>query len=228
MRINCFAKIECFARNEIEVGYYTKSRILWCLSRPTTVAIFCLLGIAFSALGRLQADDFVDNYDLNGDYARYVYRVDGMRIWNQSENGYGVREWGPVETDKLGTLVLRYRFDRPIESASLQAAVQLWRVKDEASVAVSHDDQHYTILATDSMVVDPEIPDRVRVLDLTPYVAGKRTVYIRFQAKGRRLNTHIMTPSVLRTVGIFPANSAPYVFEFRVNLKRASEDDLSD
>lgn len=141
-----------------------------------------------------------------------------MRVWNQSENGYEVREWGPTASGKLGTLVFRYRFDRPVESASLHAAVQLWRADDEISVAVSNDDRHYVVLTTDSMLVDAEIPDRVRVLDLTPHVAGKQAVYIRFQAKGQQLNTHIMTPSVLRTISAFPANCAPYVYNFRAKL----------
>jgi hypothetical protein len=228
MRVSDFAEMQNSAIKVIRLIYGTKLENCGQPFRSRLAVFFLVVWLATDVGSRLGAEEFVDNYDLNGDYARYVYRVEGMRIWNQSENGYGVREWGPVETDRLGTLVLRYRFDGPIESASVQAAVQLWREKDEISVAVSNDDQHYTVLATDSMVVDPEIPDRMHVLDLTPYVADKRNVYIRFQAKGTRLNTHIMTPSVLRTVGIFPANSAPYVFEFRAKLRRASEEELSD
>jgi hypothetical protein len=164
-------------------------------------------------------DDFVDSYDLNGDYARYVYRVEGMRLWNQSENGYGCREWAPTETGKWGTLVIRYCFDRPIETASLQALVQVWLPGDETSIAVSDDDQRYTVIATGTMVVDEEIHERVRVIDLTPHIAGKKTVYIRFKAKGKRLNTHITTPSILRTVKVFKTETSPPAYEFRATFR---------
>lgn len=176
----------------------------------------------FSALATnctLWAEEFSDNYDLNGDYARYVYRVDGMRIWNQSENGHRVREWGPSETGKLGTLVLRYQFERPIKSCSLQAFVQIWRKDDFLTVAVSHDDKSYTIVSSGSMIVEAGNPPRAHRLDLTSLVAGHQAVYIRFQARGTRLNSHITTPSVLRTVEAFTTNTTPFVFDFRVKLE---------
>jgi len=165
-----------------------------------------------------QAEEFVDNYDLNGDYAKHVYRVDGMRIWNQFEDALMVREWGPSESRKTGTLVLRYVFDKPIETCSVRASLKAWLKDDEVSLSVSCDDEDYVVLTTESLIVEASTPYRQRVFDLAPYVRGKKFVYLRVQMRGTQLNKHITTPSFLRTAVGNPLINAPHVFEFRASL----------
>jgi len=181
------------------------------------IVVACL---ANSLLGddKNKSDEFVDNYDLNGDYAARVYRVDGMRVWNQFENGLAVRDWAPTESGKMGTLVLRYAFDKPIESCSVRAWLKIWREGDEVSLSVSHDDQEYHVLTTGSLIPEPKPPYSQKVLDLSPYVRGKRAVYIRIQLKGTKLNTHITTPEFLRTSDEQTIFKSPHVFEFRATL----------
>jgi hypothetical protein len=165
-----------------------------------------------------QAEEFVDNYDLNGDYAEHVYRVDGMRIWNQFENALSVREWGPSESRKMGTLVLRYAFDKPIESCSVRVTLILWLKDDEGSVSISSDDENYVVLSKESLIHEPTPPHRQHVMDLTSHVRGKKVVYLRIQVRGTQLNTHITTPSFLRTEVGNSLLNAPNVFEFRAKL----------
>lgn len=167
----------------------------------------------------IHAEEFVDNYDLNGDYAKHVYRVDGMRIWNQFEDALMVRHWGPSESRKLGTLVLRYVFDKPIESCSIRANMKAWLDDDEVSLSVSSDDESYVVLTKESLLHETTPPYRQRVLDLSPFVRGKKTVYILVQMRGTQLNKHITTPTFLYTaIGNLLVN-APHVFEFRATTK---------
>lgn len=165
------------------------------------------------------AEEFVDNYDLNGDYAAHVYRVDGMRIWNQFEDALMVRHWGPSESRKLGTLVLRYVFDKPIESCSIRANMKAWLDDDEVSLSVSSDDESYVVLTKESLLHETTPPYRQRVLDLSPFVRGKKTVYIRVQMRGTQLNKHVTTPTFLYTAVGNPLVNAPHVFEFRATTK---------
>jgi hypothetical protein len=164
-------------------------------------------------------DEFVDNYDMNGDYAKHVVRVEGMRVWNQYENGFDVRGWGPRESGKEGTLVFHYGFDRPIESCSLKAYMKLWLETDRCSLAVSTDDQNYIEVNNTTMFPEQIKPYRLRVLDLTPIVQGKRDVYLRIRLTGKQLNTHITTPEFLRTTPNEPSLNAPHQFEFRAKLR---------
>lgn len=180
--------------------------------------VYLLLGLGV-VTSLAQSQEFIDNYDMNGDYAKHVYRVEGVRVWNQHENGYDVRSWGPSETGKEGTLVLRYVFDKPIVRCSLRAYLHAWFDEtDRVSLAVSQDDENYVELTNSSLVPEKVKPYRQRVLDLTPHVEGSKQVFIRIRLLGVKLNTHITTPDFLRTAKGFEAYQAPHTFEFRAML----------
>jgi hypothetical protein len=177
--------------------------LLACISRP------------LPAHHENTTDEFVDNYDLNGDYAAHIHRVDGMKIWNQFENGLEVRGWAPMATGKMGTLVLRYAFEKPIESCSIRCFLKIWRDDDEVSLAVSQDDLDYKVLTNKSLLPESVPPYRQTPIDLTEHVRDSKVVYIRLQMRGTQLNSHIMTPEFLRTAKDMDLFNAPNVFEFR-------------
>ena len=180
--------------------------------------IYLLLGLGI-VTSLAQSQEFIDNYDMHGDYAKHVYRVEGVRVWNQHENGYEVRGWGARETGKEGTLVLRYVFDKPIVRCSLRAYLLAWFDEtDRVSLAVSKDDENYVELTNSSLVPEYVKPYRQRVLDLTPHVEGSKQVFIRIRLRGTKLNTHIMTAEFLRTGEGVGAFQAPHQFEFRATL----------
>lgn len=180
--------------------------------------IYLLLGLGI-VTSLAQSQEFIDNYDMNGDYAKHVYRVEGVRVWNQHENGYDVRGWGPRETGKEGTLVLRYVFDKPIVRCSLRAYLHAWFDEtDRVSLAVSKDDVNYHVLTNSSLLPQGARPFQQRVLDLTPHVQGAKQVFIRIQMRGKKLNTHITTPEFLRTERYVEHLQAPHQYEFRATL----------
>lgn len=183
---------------------------------PFQIQLFlCLVSIVSLA----QAQEFIDNYDMDGDYAKHIYRVEGVRVWNQHENGYDVRGWAPRETGKEGTLVFRYVFEKTIVGCSFRAYLHAWFDEtDRVSVAVSQDDVNYHELTNSSLLPEREKPYRQRVLDLTPHVRGAKQVFIRIRLLGAKHNTHIATPEFLRTARGFEVYQAPHQYEFRATL----------
>ena len=105
---------------------------------PFPICLLLSLGIVTSLA---QSQEFIDNYDMNGDYAKHVYRVEGVRVWNQYENGYPVRGWGARETGKEGTLVLRYVFDKAIVRCSLRAYLHAWFDETDRRFARTSEDR---------------------------------------------------------------------------------------
>jgi hypothetical protein len=163
--------------------------------------------------------EFVDNFDMNGDYARYVYFTDKVRVWNQITNGYDVRSWGPSVDDQPGVLIMRYQFDKPITSSSVRFNLFLHRPSSHGNVEVSHDNRNYTLLTNVEQQPAESANFQTTVFDLTPIVRGERQVFLRVTLTGRRLNTSIVGTDFLRTAANIPKFNRPYVYEFRANTE---------
>jgi hypothetical protein len=163
--------------------------------------------------------EFVDNFDMNGDYARYVYFTDKVRVWNQISNGYRVRSWGPSEDDQPGVLIMRYQFDKPITSSSVRFNLCLHRPSSHGKVEVSYDNRNYTLLTNVEQQPTESANFQTTVFDLTPIVRGEKQVFLRVTLTGRRLNTSIVGTDFLRTAANISKFNRPYVYEFRAITK---------
>lgn len=163
--------------------------------------------------------DFRDNFDMNGDYAAHVYRVEGMKIWNEQSNGYAVRYWGPARTGVSGELVYRYQFARPILEASIACNLLHHAANDSVLLEVSGDDETYYRVTQNRVHPDVEPPYQLTRFDLSSYVAGGKEVFLRIQLTGKQLNTSIMSSQFLRTAKDMPFFNAPHVYDFQATLK---------
>ncbi|XZE21754.1 hypothetical protein SH449x_001659 [Pirellulaceae bacterium SH449] len=159
--------------------------------------------------------EFIDNYDMNGDYARYVYSASKIRVWNQAQNGYEVRSWGPRSDNEPGILILRYQFDRPIMSATVRFNLLLHRPESTGKVEVSHDNKTYTLLTETEQRPAESANHQSTLFVLTPTVRGERQVFLRITLTGKQLNSSIMGTDFLRTSPGIPKFNSPLVYEFR-------------
>ncbi|WP_417730503.1 hypothetical protein [Rosistilla oblonga] len=174
----------------------------------------CLIS-CFLLCNSARCEEFVHNMDMNGDYAKYVYRVEKMRVWDEKDNGLPVRYWGPSKTGQEGTLIYRYQFDTPIVSASVMGNILKHIPTDKVSIEVSSDDKEYVLLTEVRHHPKIEPPYSVTRFDLTEYVRGKKSVYLRVKLTGTQINTSITTAQFLRTAEDQVHFLAPYVYEFK-------------
>lgn len=176
--------------------------------------------LSICAVNHLAAqNEFVDNYDMNGDYARYVYSASKIRVWNQAQNGYKVRSWGPRSDQEPGILILRYQFDRPIVKSTVRFNLCLHRPESTGKVEVSHDNENYKLLTETQQQPAESANFQTTLFDLTPTVRGERQVFLRITLTGKQLNTSIMGTDFLRTAAGIPKFESPYVFEFRATTE---------
>lgn len=176
--------------------------------------LFCLLSCCVLQQ-QVRCEEFVHNMDMNGDYAKYVFRVDGVRVWDEKDNGLRVRYWGPTKTGQEGTLVYRYEFDSAIVTASVKGNLLTNSPTDKVSLEVSADDREYHLLTKVRQHPSLDPPYGVTRFDLSEYVRGKKSVYLRVKLTGTQLNTSITTAQFLRTAIDQIHFLAPYVYEFK-------------
>ena len=145
-----------------------------------------------------RGDEFVDNFDMNGDYAKHVFHAEKVRVWNQASNGFSVRSWGPAVDDEPGVLILRYKFDKPLASASVRFNLLLHRPSSQGKVEVSHDNKNYTLLTDTEQKPAESASYQTTIFDLTPVVAGHKQVFLKVTLVGRKLNTSIVGTDFLK------------------------------
>lgn len=163
--------------------------------------------------------EFVDNFDMNGDYAKNVILANKIRVWNQVSDGYAVRAWGPAFDDEPGVLILRYKFDKPIDNASVRFNLLLHRPSSHGKVEVSHDNDNYTLLTDAEQKPAESTSFQTTVFDLTPFVRGEKQVFLKVTLVGRKLNSNIVGTDFLRTAANIPKFNQPYVYEFRAKTQ---------
>jgi hypothetical protein len=173
----------------------------------------------WAAVNSVLAEEFVDNFDMNGDYAKHVFLADKIRVWNQASNGYLVRSWGPVVDDEPGVLILRYKFDKPIDSASVRFNLLLHRPSSHGKVEVSHDNKNYSLLTNAEQKPAESSSFQTTIFDLTPVVHGEKQVFLKVTLVGRKLNSNIVGTDFLRTAANIPKFNQPYVYEFRAKTQ---------
>ncbi len=177
---------------------------------------FLMLLPAISGL----AEEFVHNFDMDGDYAQYLHRVEGMRVWTEVVRGNArpARYWGPRNTDVPGVLVYRYVFKKPIQSASIRANLLTNTSTDKVSMEVSSTATDYVLITNTSQHPAIYPPYQVTEFDLTPTVLGKTSVFIRVTLQGTRRDYTIASCQFLRTAKDLPHFKAPHVYEFKATL----------
>jgi hypothetical protein len=171
------------------------------------------------AIQSADEQEFVDNFDMNGDYAKHVFLAEKVRVWNQASNGFSVRSWGPAIDDEPGVLILRYKFNKPIDSASVRFNLLLHRPSSQGKVEVSYDNKNYTLLTDAEQKPAESTSFQTTIFNLTPVVRGEKQVFLKVTLVGRKLNSSIVGTDFLRTAANIPKFNQPYVYEFRAKTQ---------
>lgn len=162
----------------------------------------------------ISVESFVDNFDMNGDYGRYLFDSQGMRVWNESPNGLAVRYWAPTATGETGTLTYRYQFAYPVKHATIRANCLPHLPSDELCIEVSRDGKTYSVITKQRQHPDVKPPHHLTEFNLTKEVKDSREIFIRVKLKGTQLNSSIMSCQFLRTAQDIPFFKAPHVYQF--------------
>ena len=165
----------------------------------------------------------VDSHDLNGDYARHLFRVRGARVWTESANGLDCRYWSSVDDNVDGEIFYRYQFAGPTTAGTIHVNMHVHIPGDHNRLDVSADGRNWTTLHDiTKRTGNSQTPDLQFELPAT--VLGGRSLWVRVIVSGRQLNTTISTGQFLRTIGRHRDTSRPgYRLVVHFDSKTSSE-----
>ncbi|MBN2477355.1 MAG: PEP-CTERM sorting domain-containing protein [Pirellulales bacterium] len=178
------------------------------MTRPTLISVF-----VFGMMGvNASAAIFVDNFDLYGDYTQYLDSTDNARVYTEGYWPAGpTHYWAPISRSDWGEVVYKYDLPFSIESASIDASILALTWHDstaEGYLDVSPNGVDWTQVLTAGLnsFIDP--------IDVTSYLAGSDTAYIRARLRSR--NSPIGAQFLRTTPNPNnPQTQAPEVYEFR-------------
>jgi hypothetical protein len=135
-----------------------------------------------AAAGSGYAEQFVHNFDMNGDYNEFLYETTNARLYDERPAGLLVRYWGPTNANEMGSITYHYQFDSPISTSSVFANIIPFNSSSEVWLDVSADGVNFTNLFNGvggPGLQPPMIGSPPPGYDLTSILSGSKSAYIR-------------------------------------------------
>lgn len=148
---------------------------------------------SFLAISSASAEQFVHNFDMNGDSSEFLHETTNVQVRDERP-AFDIRYWRTVDQGSEGIVTYGYSFAEPIETASFYATITTITSGDSIALEVSPDDTSYTTLFS-AQQAGPGIPNRIRNepadefsnapgFDLTDILQGSTTAFVRARFSG--------------------------------------------
>lgn len=173
--------------------------------------IQCAVVVVVSMTGvDASASVFVDNFDMYGDYTEHLYSTTNAKVYYEYSWSPPTMYWAPISRYNWAEVVYKYDLAFSIESASVWAHLLALTWHDSTAQAyldVSPNGSDWTQVdvGANGGAID------TTPIDVTNYLAGSNTAYIRARLSSRN---RPIGAQFLRTT-LSSAVQAPYVYEFR-------------
>ena len=173
--------------------------------------MFFSLGISFA-----QADEFVDNFDMFGNYNQFLYSTTNAHVLHEHwGSGWHVDYWAPTASNQWAEIVYKYDLDFTIWTATVYGAFAMFRHHNpttEGHLDVSSDGINWT-----TVEVGNQIPRQITPIDISDVLRGSTTAYVRAMLYQEGPIGRTAQAQFLRTDIRSGSYQAPHLYEFLAN-----------
>lgn len=186
------------------------------------IVILCGILLFFGSLQPAQADTFVDNFDLFGEYTKYLHSTTNAYVLHEHggengwKNGWHVDYWTPTVSGQLAEIVYKYDLSFIISDASIYGVFSIFTSYDSAAegyLDVSSDGINWT-----NVEAGTQDPWGLTPIDISETLAGSMTAYVRARLY-QTITAGIAAPAQFLRTDIQSSErySDPYIYEFKAS-----------